>query len=522
MEGEREDLIRPEDSFSSHINEVDQQPIQDNNKLVWEKILFFVSVFAVVSSATILVITLPLYLEAVNIKGDAYSSVLFVCSVATVLFGAICIGGQLLWPGPRRSFGPPLPAGRLLRAGVLNALSGLVFIYALDRKRVLCHLQDPIMGVILVFSLVFYFFFCGKMMGLQKIFCATTIIVGLFISVDYQLCDEFRCHGNSRESQNEDAGRWSWRTHAFWTLAYIASLAVWTLNFTLLEGEVYRSNEYFAKVTIVICREYILKHVAQCTISRLVANKDKLRRGNVDTCRSPLLASTSDTNGTALEGIAELNTDNAPHRLDRIQIQDNREGNQCHGCKLPSPPALAFWIHVVTMIIILCLCWTDMLPYFGKGSSAAESWDFIKSGLSCHFGGGESCRMVAQRGWAFTLAYTVFFLTSSVLLVLSESSVLTVATPTAALPLASLFWSLMHDGGISGSEPGLHWSPTVTGELICALLGLPVVFVGLGLFCKSHWAEKAQNNLCRRIPPGNIPTRRVIISEDKQGESLDA
>jgi hypothetical protein len=73
-------------------------------------------------------------------------------------------------------------------------------------------------------------------MSLQKIFCSTTIIVGLFISVDYGLCDEFRCRGNDREQRSDDAGDWSWQSHSVWTFVYILGLALWSLSYTLLEG----------------------------------------------------------------------------------------------------------------------------------------------------------------------------------------------------------------------------------------------------------------------------------------------
>lgn len=33
------------------------------------------------------------------------------------------------------------------------------------------------------------------------------------------------------------------------------------------------------------------------------------------------------------------------------------------------------------------------------------------------------------------------------------------------------------------------WAPSVTGELICAMLGLPVVVLGLSLLCKSHFKD---------------------------------
>lgn len=81
-----------------------------------------------------------------------------------------------------------------------------------------------------------YIFLLLVVMSLQKIFCSTTIIVGLFISVDYGLCDEFHCRGNEREQRNEDAGDWSWQSHVVWTFVYIVALALWSLTYTLLEG----------------------------------------------------------------------------------------------------------------------------------------------------------------------------------------------------------------------------------------------------------------------------------------------
>lgn len=72
-------------------------------------------------------------------------------------------------------------------------------------------------------------------MGLQRIFSTTTIIVGLFISVDYGLCDEFRCRGNERERRSDDAGVWTWQTHSIWAAVYIAGLFLFATFFTLLD-----------------------------------------------------------------------------------------------------------------------------------------------------------------------------------------------------------------------------------------------------------------------------------------------
>lgn len=72
-------------------------------------------------------------------------------------------------------------------------------------------------------------------MGLQRIFSCTTIIVGLFISVDYGLCDEFRCRGYERETRAEDAGDWTSKTHIIWSGVYILGLAFYAAYFTIME-----------------------------------------------------------------------------------------------------------------------------------------------------------------------------------------------------------------------------------------------------------------------------------------------
>lgn len=82
-------------------------------------------------------------------------------------------------------------------------------------------------------------------MGLQKIFSATTSIVGLFISVDYGLCDAYRCRGIEYPIQagNISPSAVGWQSRAVWTIVYIGGLALWTLHLSLLEGDVVSSFE---------------------------------------------------------------------------------------------------------------------------------------------------------------------------------------------------------------------------------------------------------------------------------------
>lgn len=74
-----------------------------------------------------------------------------------------------------------------------------------------------------------------SVMSLQRIFSSTTIIVGLFISVDYGLCDEFRCRGREVSSHTTAAVRGSWGARAVWTFVYVGSLAAFAMFFTMLE-----------------------------------------------------------------------------------------------------------------------------------------------------------------------------------------------------------------------------------------------------------------------------------------------
>lgn len=81
------------------------------------------------------------------------------------------------------------------------------------------------------------FFAFLTVMGLQRIFSATTAVVGLFISVDYGLCDEFRCRGKDVVTSDTKVMT-GWQDRAVWTLMYVIGVALWTLHLSLLEGYV--------------------------------------------------------------------------------------------------------------------------------------------------------------------------------------------------------------------------------------------------------------------------------------------
>ncbi|XP_021930644.1 uncharacterized protein LOC110835079 isoform X2 [Zootermopsis nevadensis] len=264
---EREDLLI---RASSGIELTDNEDSFDGTKgsvlgenktnSFYDKVQFICIGLLLCCSSTAIIILLPLYLEAVDFHGDAYTAIIFTCFSTTLgLFVVSCIAGRLR-NGLRSSLMPPFAFSFVLRTGVIYGLSCFLVIYSLERKKVVCHLQDPIKMIVLIFSLFYYFFFCRKMMSLEKILWSSLVIIGLFITVDYGLCDEFLCRGNERKNRNEDAGDWSWQSHVVWTLVYVVALALWSLTYTLLEGHLLMSGGSSADEFLNLTRNGLYCH----------------------------------------------------------------------------------------------------------------------------------------------------------------------------------------------------------------------------------------------------------------------
>ena len=167
----------------------------------WQKFIFIFTLIVVIISITVIVITFPLYLESVSTVSNGYSGkkllknfisfhiiiiiiiiilllllycYLYLCDISALLFtafGSVCILAVVCFVKERVSPSPiPIPCSNridiprnvLLKISLLYATSGILIGLSLDQNRVLCHLQDPIKGIILVFSLIYYFFFCRK------------------------------------------------------------------------------------------------------------------------------------------------------------------------------------------------------------------------------------------------------------------------------------------------------------------------------------------------------------------------
>lgn len=174
-EDDHEELLTVTDEEESLYSETEDQCLPDNsrldaNKQVFQtyenhtKLEFYIVKFILLLSSTFMIIFLPLYTETMNIKGDAYMMILSINIVTVLLLLSILCSASYLCHSYKhlQFFKPPMGWGKLIEISLTCGLSGFMIIYALDKKRVVCHIQDPVKGVVLIFALLYYFFFCRR------------------------------------------------------------------------------------------------------------------------------------------------------------------------------------------------------------------------------------------------------------------------------------------------------------------------------------------------------------------------
>ncbi len=248
---------------------------------------------------------------------------------------------------------------RLVTISTLCGIAGTICTVC-SYQRVPCHLQDPLKGFTLAFAILFYFFFCKKgknieakantsldyfnlfvifhsvtVMGLQKIFSATTSVVGLFISVDYGLCDEFRCRGVDLGgiALHPSTG---WQGHAVWTILYVVGVALWTLHLSLLEGEIVQFNDVSFLYKEFVCEIYF-------SIWKILQKFNTVPPNNLLTTVS--------------------------------RIVSNTETLSTYKPEQPKPPKkkpkalhVTMWIQIFSLFVTIVLGWIDLLPASGPVS----------------------------------------------------------------------------------------------------------------------------------------------------------
>ncbi|XP_034239023.1 uncharacterized protein LOC117643942 [Thrips palmi] len=445
-------------------------------------------------SATALLVLLPLYLETSTRVADIYPSILFCSATSVVLsFSCICIRAKFRifsFSSFKKNVIPPISLLSVLQLGYCQGLGGLCIVYALDRQRVLCHLQDPMKGIILVFSMIYYFCFSKKIMGLQKVFCATTIVIGLFVSVDYALCDEFHCRGYEREKVEDDGGQWNRTTHFLWGLTYIAGLGLWCFHFSVLEGQIvsmHLENQLACK-----SRNSLLETIS-CMVSSQNGNIPP--EGQWDPSEPSLIGNEY--------GAGENSSGNRRNEDQHMPGGLARQNGHINSTPSPSALSILFSVNLVSFFFIFISFWTSMLHFVGKSSSWSELLNNSHIAILCHFQPdaannssltSPACGSLAQYGWMFAASFLIFSFSAYHFLIMCQSSVFTVALITSALPLANIFWSVFKLAPNNGGY--IEWWPNFTPELVCTLLGIPIIVTGLVLMCKAHWTNTTQKELC--------------------------
>lgn len=170
MEEDHEELLQASDEESlseteDHCCSVDKPEERYLFPLTFfpqTKLEFFLNLSVLILSSTVLLITLPLYLSTLNSRGNVYSFILFNVPLSTIILIVVLIAMKFLCHKFKNQsiFTLPVKVWPLFRLSCFYAGFVYLYLYAVDRNRVMCHLQDPIKGIILVLALLYYFFFC--------------------------------------------------------------------------------------------------------------------------------------------------------------------------------------------------------------------------------------------------------------------------------------------------------------------------------------------------------------------------
>lgn len=390
-----------------------------------------VQCIALVLVTTGLVIMLPVYLESINVAGDAYSALIFT-SIFTALPIVLFVQLRYSYFCQVSRLGPTSPSA-ILKTGMFHGMAMLMIVLALDRKRVVCHAQEPLMGLMVMYMIIIYFFYKGPELSSPKMFSLCGVLGGLFLAMDFQLNNMYLCHGRTRLSPEDDGGHWSAQAHALWTIVYAAALFLFTLSWLLLEREVLSKKPGTGGLSMV------------STVS-----------GRMAAPGSDAEALISSGGGGVTLTVPLHNSSEAKWGIHLV------------------------WFTLASLTTIMMLFWTDFFTALGKAGSPQEFVKLTSGGLRCHFHWGEECGPTALYGWLVVILHVTFLVLIGRVMAASHSMIFTLATTSVSLPVQALWWALFTTGG----HFGIHWHPQVTGELIFSLLGLPIMIA-----CLCFWSH---------------------------------
>ncbi|XP_018016565.1 uncharacterized protein LOC108673275 [Hyalella azteca] len=456
-----------------------------------------------VGSAAALVITLPVYLQAVNTAGTAYVGLLFVWCVVTLL---TVISFSIKYFTSLKTFWYGGHVQSVLRYGIWHGVACVAIVYALDRKRVLCHVQEPLMGLAVLYMIIMHCFYHGAVVSSGKLLCPCGVLAGLFTAMDFQLNDEYVCRGVVRQSPATDGGDWSDQQHVLWTVLYAVALLivaiVWIqLELLLLPDNISETVPSAGVAVRSVCGEMSFHGApSESTPADLTPGERR--------CPPPCA-----DNGVSSQLVGEVVpqddvTSVSCSSLDQLLPAPR---SKCCGFRLkcpamftsathvmPSCPshavaitdanvdALFFWFVISTFCTIASLFWTDLFTALGKSGSFDQFLNLSSHGMACHFSSNlNQCGPTALHGWLAVLYICLFLWSVKYLCLLCHSLVLPLCVASLSLPVSTVFWSLFSQAG----RYGIIFTPKVTGEGACGLLGAIVVSCSLGWWLKFNKRE---------------------------------
>lgn len=176
MEEDRDDLLNTSDDDDSTADSGDEQTEQTycinttcgltlaNPPPTRSKLNFIITFTVLLLSTTLLTIIFPTYLKLSHDIGDTYSTLVISSVIVALVLTAINSIANRCYTNYASvaCFKPPVEWRKLLVATGIYTGSCFFIVFGMSRNKVMCHIQDPLKSLTLVFSLIFYFLFCRK------------------------------------------------------------------------------------------------------------------------------------------------------------------------------------------------------------------------------------------------------------------------------------------------------------------------------------------------------------------------
>jgi len=169
---EKEDLLyditeESDSDLSDHsVQEKIINLLEINKRTKWPK-AWKLNILCVIlfMSCSVVVISLPIYVEQANrCNVSTYSKIVTLSSANIAALTFLCFAKKMLLKCTQRRMTSLLYLNmpNLLKLSFLFVTGSVIFTWLTDESLVSCHLQDPLKGCAVVFTLLFYFIFAKK------------------------------------------------------------------------------------------------------------------------------------------------------------------------------------------------------------------------------------------------------------------------------------------------------------------------------------------------------------------------